>query len=290
MPIIIDGRKRSNEIKEKLEKETGLFKSEKGITPGLAVILVGDNPASKVYVNMKEKACEQLGFKSFKYNFDKNATEQELISCIDDMNKNPEVHGILVQLPLPEHINEQKIIFKIDPEKDVDGFHPENLGKLMIGCPKYLPCTPLGIQKLLEYYEIQTTGKNVVVVGRSNIVGKPIGMMLLQKQDYGNASVIYCHSKSENLNELIKLADILIVAVGRTNFIKKDMVKQGVVVIDVGINRVEDNSFEKGYRIVGDVDFEDVKEKTFAITPVPGGVGPMTIAMLMDNTLRAAKK
>ena len=276
MPIIIDGKKTAQKIKCRLKDKISNLK----IKPGLAVILVGDNPASQVYVSMKKKACDEIGIKSFEYKLSQSASEDELIKLIKKLNKDKKVHGILVQLPLPGHINENNILFTIDPGKDVDGFHPMNIGKMMIGAETFLPCTPYGIQKLLEEYNIKTTGKNVVILGRSNIVGKPIGMMLLQKHNFGNATVIFCHSQSEKRDELLKQADIIIAAIGKPNFVKADMIKDGAVIIDVGINRVSG-------KIVGDVDYDDVFNKVSAITPVPGGVGPMTIAMLMSNTLQA---
>ena len=275
---ILNGKELSVKIKEDLRKETEALK-EKGINPGLAVIIVGDDPASRVYVNNKKKACEECGFYSEEYALPKETTEEELLKLIDTLNNKKEINGILVQLPLPKGIDSEKVLLSIRPEKDVDAFHPVNVGKIMIGDFYFLPCTPAGVMEMLEYEGIDVTGKNCVVIGRSNIVGKPMNMLLLHK----NGTVTICHSKTKNLAEICKNADILVAAVGRPNFVTADMVKEGAVVIDVGINRVDG-------KLCGDVDFENVKDKASAITPVPGGVGPMTIAMLMQNTLTAAKK
>ncbi len=275
---LIDGKVISASVKERVKDEV-IALNQKGITVGLTVIIVGEDPASKVYVSNKKKACEALGIISREYALPENTTEQELLDLIRELNADPEINGILCQLPLPKHLDEKLIINSIDPEKDVDAFHPVNVGKIMIGDFYFLPCTPAGVMEMLEYEGIDVTGKNCVVIGRSNIVGKPMNMLLLHK----NGTVTICHSKTKNLAEICKNADILVAAVGRPNFVTADMVKDGAVVIDVGINRVDG-------KLCGDVDFENVKDKTAAITPVPGGVGPMTIAMLMQNTLTAAKK
>ena len=275
---IIDGKAISAAVKEAVKSEVAQLK-EKAITTGLAVIIVGKDPASKVYVANKKKACEALGMISREYALPENTTEDELISLIEKLNSDKEINGILCQLPLPKHINEKKVIDSIIPEKDVDAFHPQNVGKIMIGDYDFVPCTPAGIMEMLKYENIDVSGKRCVVIGRSNIVGKPMAMLLLHK----NGTVTVCHSKTENLKEICREADILVAAVGRANFVTADMVKEGAVVIDVGMNRVNG-------KLCGDVDFDSVKDKTSAITPVPGGVGPMTIAMLMKNTLTAAKK
>ena len=274
----IDGKAISAAVKEAVKAEVAQLK-EKAITTGLAVIIVGEDPASKVYVSNKKKACEALGMISREYALPENTTEDELISLIEKLNSDKEINGILCQLPLPKHINEKKVIDSIIPEKDVDAFHPQNVGKIMIGDYDFVPCTPAGIMEMLKYENIDVSGKRCVVIGRSNIVGKPMAMLLLHK----NGTVTVCHSKTENLKEICREADILVAAVGRANFVTADMVKEGAVVIDVGMNRVDG-------KLCGDVDFDSVKDKTSAITPVPGGVGPMTIAMLMKNTLTAAKK
>jgi methylenetetrahydrofolate dehydrogenase (NADP+)/methenyltetrahydrofolate cyclohydrolase len=285
---IINGRKISEEIKKEVKQKKEALFNETGIVPGLAFILVGDNPASQVYVNMKGKACEELGFYSVTIKLPAQTTEDELIEKIKALNNDSKIHGILVQLPLPTHIDEQKVLQAIDPIKDVDGFHPVNVGKLVIGLDTYLPCTPAGIQELLKRSDINPSGKHVVVVGRSNIVGKPIANILLQKRDWANATVTVCHTGTRDISYFTRQADILIVAMGKPEFIRGDMIKPGAVVIDVGVNRIDDPNAEKGYRIVGDVHFESAFEVAGAITPVPGGVGPMTIAMLMKNTLQAA--
>lgn len=275
---LIDGKIISSAVKERVKNEVAALK-EKGITTGLAVIIVGEDPASKVYVNNKKKACEALGIISEEYALPKTTTQEELLSLIDTLNKKESINGILCQLPLPEHLDEGAVINAIQPEKDVDAFHPVNVGKIMQGDYDFVPCTPAGIMEMLQYENIDITGKSCVVIGRSNIVGKPMSMLLLHK----NGTVTICHSKTQNLKEVCKNADILVAAVGRPNFVTNDMVKDGAVVIDVGINRVDG-------KLVGDVNFNDVCEKASYITPVPGGVGPMTIAMLMQNTLTAAKK
>ena len=278
MTKIIDGKVISASVKERVKAEVSALK-EKGITVGLAVIIVGEDPASKVYVANKKKACENLGIISEEYALPESTTNEELLALIDELNSKPSINGILCQLPLPSHLDEKLIINSIDPEKDVDAFHPFNVGKIMIGDFDFLPCTPAGVMEMLKYENIEVEGKTCVVIGRSNIVGKPMNMLLLHQ----NGTVTVCHSKTKNLKEVCKNADILVAAVGRPKFVTEDMVKEGAVVIDVGINRVDG-------KLCGDVDFENVKNKVSAITPVPGGVGPMTIAMLMQNTLTAAKK
>ncbi len=285
---IIDGKKISQEIKNEVKQAAEKLKSEKGIIPGLAFILVGENPASQSYVKSKGKACEELGFYSVTERVPATISESELLEMVERFNKDEKIHGILVQLPLPKHINEQKVIEAISPAKDVDGFHPASVGKMMIGIDTFYPCTPYGIVELLKRSNIDPSGKHVVVVGRSNIVGKPIANMLVQKKEWANAIVTIAHTAAKDLSYYTKQADILIAAVGKANAITKEMVKRGAVVIDVGINRVEDATTKTGYKIVGDVDFDGVKEVASAITPVPGGVGQMTIAMLMVNTLHAA--
>lgn len=275
---LINGREIGQEIRNELTERITILK-EQGITPGLAVILVGNNSASKTYVSNKQKTCEALGMHSRLLSFESDLNEHELVEAIHSLNQDPEIHGILVQLPLPKQITEAKVLAAISPEKDVDGFHPINVGKMMLGQDTFLPCTPYGVMKLLEYSGIEIAGKHAVVIGRSHIVGKPMGQLLLQK----DATVTYAHSKTPNLKEITLQADILVAAVGRTKMITRDYVKAGAVVIDVGMNRDEDN------RLCGDVDFESVKDKASYITPVPGGVGPMTITMLMANTVQSAE-
>lgn len=278
MTKIIDGKAISAAVKERVKKGVGEL-NQQGITVGLAVIIVGEDPASKVYVANKKKACEALGIISEEYALPESTTEAELLSLIKELNAKKSINGILCQLPLPRHLDEKLIINSILPEKDVDAFHPHNVGRIMIGDYDFVPCTPAGIMEMLKYENIQVEGKTCVVIGRSNIVGKPMGMLLLHK----NGTVTICHSRTKNLKEVCRSADILVAAVGKAGFVTPDMVKEGAVVIDVGMNR------ENG-KLCGDVDYEAVKDKTSAITPVPGGVGPMTIAMLMQNTLTAAKK
>lgn len=275
---IIDGKKLAQEVKESLKKEISELNSN-GITPGLAVVLVGENPASQKYVSSKEKTCGQIGIKSFGYKLPTETSQEELFKLIDKLNQDPAVHGILVQLPLPKHLNEKEVMYRIAPEKDVDGFGPHSLGRLILDEPTFIPCTPFGVIKMLEAYGIDPAGKHAVVVGRSIIVGKPLAFLLLRK----NATVTVCHSRTKNIKEECLKADILCVAIGKAKFITADMVKPGAVVIDIGINVTDDG------KLVGDVDFEAVKEKASYITPVPGGAGPMTIAMLMHNTVQAAK-
>ena len=285
---IISGTEIAKQIREELKKEIKELKERHGVTPGLATILVGDDPASKVYVGQKEKSCNNLGIYSEKINLPGDISEKELLSLIEKLNKDSRIHGILVQLPLPKQINESHIIYAIDPTKDVDGFHSVNVGKMVIGEKCFLPCTPHGILELLVRSGVQTEGAEVVVVGRSNIVGKPVLNLMLQKRPTGNATVTLCHTRTKDLVFHTKRADILIVATGHPKTVTGDMVKEGVVVIDVGVNRIGKTPEGKAI-LVGDVDFESVKRKAAAITPVPGGVGPMTIVMLMKNTVEAAR-
>ena len=276
---LLEGKVFAAKLREEAGQKAAELKEKYGITPGLAVIIVGENPASQVYVRNKHKACTELGFYSEGVEMPETTTREELLAEIDRLNKDEKIHGILVQLPLPEHIDEQAVIHAISPLKDVDAFHPVNVGKIMIGDYDFLPCTPAGIMELIASTDVDISGKQCVVIGRSNIVGKPMAMLLLQK----NGTVTICHSRTKNLKELAASADILVVAIGKPKFVTADMVKEGAIVIDVGINRMEDG------KLCGDVDFDSVEPKAGYITPVPGGVGPMTIAMLMKNTLHAAK-
>lgn len=285
---IISGKDVAQEIREELKTEVDELKSKHNIQPGLVTILVGENPASVSYVTAKQKTSKELGFNSIQDNQPDDISEEDLLKLIDKYNKDPKIHGILVQLPLPKHINENKVLYAIDPDKDVDGFHPVNVGRLMIGEARFYPCTPYGVQQLLIRSGTKIEGAEVVVVGRSNIVGKPISMMLIQKKDGANATVTMCHTRTKDMKAHTLRADILIVAAGAPKAVTADMVKEGAVVIDVGVNRVGKTPEGKAI-LEGDVDFEAVKEKASAITPVPGGVGPMTITMLMLNTVRAAK-
>jgi methylenetetrahydrofolate dehydrogenase (NADP+)/methenyltetrahydrofolate cyclohydrolase len=285
---LISGNEIAKQIREELQQEVAQLKAKSNVIPGLVTLLVGENPASVSYVTAKQKTSKELGFYSIQDNQPQSITEPELLSLIGQYNKDPKIHGILVQLPLPKHINETKILYAIDPRKDVDGFHPVNVGKLMIGEADYLPCTPAGIQQLLIRSGVQVDGAEVVVVGRSNIVGKPIANILLQKQKGANATVTICHTGTRDMSFHTKRADILIVAAGKPKAITAEMVKPGAVVIDVGVNRIGMTPEGKA-KLCGDVDFEAVKEKASMITPVPGGVGPMTITMLMLNTVKAAK-
>ena len=278
MAEIIDGKLVSKKIRDELSVEIAEFKAS-GKTPGLAVIVVGDDPASAVYVRNKHKACLEVGITSYQIEYPKETTEAELLAKIDELNADPDVNGILVQLPLPKHINEDNVINRISPLKDVDAFHPENVGKIMIGKYTFLPCTPAGIVELLKHYNVEVEGKKCVVVGRSNIVGKPMSLLLLER----NGTVTICHSRTKDLSDITREADIVVVAIGRANFLTADMVKPDAVVIDVGINRMPDG------KLAGDVDFAEVEKIASKITPVPGGVGPMTITMLLKNTLAAAK-
>ena len=286
---IIDGKQVAAEMRAELKEKVTKLKTQ-GVTPGLAVVLVGEDPASKSYVTAKERACEEIGIFSDDNRLPAETTEEDLLALIDKLNTDPKINGILVQLPLPKHIDEDKILLAIDPAKDVDGFHPVNVGKMVVGQDAYLPCTPHGIIQLLIRSKVKLEGAEVVIVGRSNIVGKPIANMLIQKAPTGNATVTVCHTRTKNMAEHVKRADIIIAAAGWPNTITAEMVKDGAVVIDVGVNRVEDATKKRGYRLAGDVDFEAVKEKASLITPVPGGVGPMTITMLLYNTVQSAEK
>ena len=290
MAMIIDGKKIAQEIREEVALEVQEMK-ERGLQPQLTAVLVGDDPASHVYVRNKKKACEKAGISAETLLLSEDTQQAELIKLIQDLNDNPGVNGILVQLPLPSHIDEQVVLETIYPEKDVDGFHPVNVGRLTAGLTDgFVPATPMGIVELLLRSQNPPDGKHVVIVGRSNIVGKPLGLLLLRKAKGGNATVTFCHSSTENLESITREADILVAAIGYPEMIRKEMVKPGAVVIDVGVNRVEDATRPKGYRLVGDVQFSEVSEVAKAITPVPGGVGPMTIALLLKNTLMACKK
>lgn len=286
---IIDGNQVAADIRAELAEKVRQMKAQGKQTPGLAVVLVGEDPASLSYVRGKDRAAQEVGIYSRPIPLPESTPEAELLKLIDELNHDPQVHGILVQLPLPKHINENKVLLAIDPKKDVDGFHPVNVGKLLIGEPDFMPCTPHGVQELLVRSGNSPEGKHVVVCGRSNIVGKPVAAILMQKAPGANATVTICHTGTKDMASITRQADILIAAMGRAGAITANMVKEGVVVIDVGVNRVEDATKKAGYRLVGDVDFEAVKEKASAITPVPGGVGPMTIAMLLTNTVRAAE-
>jgi methylenetetrahydrofolate dehydrogenase (NADP+)/methenyltetrahydrofolate cyclohydrolase len=287
---LIDGKAIAKEIREEIRREVAAMIDKNEEAPHLAAVLVGKDPASETYVSSKEKACQRAGMLSSVYRLPEQTSEKELLEMVRFLNEDDAIHGFIVQLPLPEHIDEKKIIEAIAPEKDVDGFHPVNAGRMMQGQPAFLPATPLGIMQLLERSKIETQGRHCVVLGRSNIVGTPVSVLMSRKATPGNATVTICHSQTRNLEAITKQADILIAAIGKQEFVTADMVKPDATVIDVGIHRVADATREKGYRIVGDVDFENVSKKAGAITPVPGGVGPMTIAMLMLNTLKAAKK
>ena len=285
--IIIDGKQVAADIRAEVAQKVAALKKN-GKNPCLAVILVGENPASVSYVTGKQKALAEVGMQDRSVHLPENTSEEDLLKLIDQLNNDDTVHGILVQLPLPKHINEDKVIMAISPEKDVDGFHPVNVGNMMIGRPGFLPCTPHGIIVLLQRMGIETSGKHAVVIGRSNIVGKPVSVLLAQKNV--NCTVTLCHTGTKNLPEITKQADIVVVASGHPHTLTGDMIKEGAVVIDVGVNRIPDSSKKSGFRLVGDCDFDDLKEKASFITPVPGGVGPMTIAMLMVNTLESAEK
>jgi len=286
---IIDGKQIAAAIRAELKEEVSRLK-EQGVVPGLGVILVGDDPASQSYVTSKERACEEMGIYSDDNRLPAETAQEELLSLVRRMNDDPQINGILVQLPLPAQLDESEVLLAIDPSKDVDGFHPVSVGKMMIGEKTFLPCTPHGVVQLLLRSGVKIEGAHVVIVGRSNIVGKPLANMLIQKSPTGNATVTVCHTRTKDVAAYTRQADIVIAAAGRPNTITADMVKDGVVVIDVGVNRVEDASRKRGYRLVGDVDFEAVKEKASFITPVPGGVGPMTITMLLYNTVESAKR
>lgn len=286
----LNGNKLSKEIKEEIKIEVAKHVSNGHRRPHLAAVLVGENPASQSYVRSKIKDCEAVDFKSSLYKLDETVSEKEVLDLIEKLNNEEGLDGFIVQLPLPKGIDEEKITMAIDPKKDADGFHPENLGKMVLGLPTFLPATPFGIVQMLERNKIETSGKHCVVIGRSNIVGRPMSILMSQKSNTGNATVTLCHSRTPDIKKFTLEADIVIVALGIPNFLKADMVKEGTVIIDVGINRVEDENAKRGYKLVGDVDFDGVKEKASFITPVPGGVGPMTRAMLLQNTLLAYER
>lgn len=286
---LIDGKKIANEIKEEIAQEVQKIKEQGGKIPHLAAVIVGHDGASETYVGHKEKACQQVGFNSTVLRFEDNITEEEMLKQVDKLNNDPDIDGFILQLPLPKHISEQKVIEAIDPKKDVDGFHPINLGRMVIGLPAYISATPAGIMELIKRYEIETSGKDIVVIGRSNIVGKPMTILLGQKAYPGDATVTMAHSRTKNLKELVLKADIVIAALGVAEFLTADMVKEGATVIDVGITRVKSDKTKSGWKLLGDVKFDEVAEKADYITPVPGGVGPMTIVSLMQNTLKASK-
>jgi len=284
---ILNGKEASQAIKDSLKLEMAQIAAQGKQVPHLVAVLVGNNGASETYVASKVKACQEVGFKSTLIRLEENISSLKLLDIIVDLNRDPDVHGILVQLPLPKHISEEEVINTIDPNKDVDGFHPNNIGRMILGHPTFIPATPYGIMLLLEHYKIDTKGKHAVVIGRSNIVGRPISILLSENRQQGNCTVTICHSHTQNLKEVCQSADIIIAALGRPHFVTADMVKEGAVIVDVGITRVADASKKSGYRIAGDVDYENVSPKCSFITPVPGGVGPMTIAALMKNTFKA---
>lgn len=284
---ILDGKKVSNDIKDEIATQVDKMKSNGEKVPHLAAVLVGTDGASMTYVGAKVKACERIGFDSTLIDLPEETTEEELLNHIDNLNNDDDIDGFIVQLPLPKHIDEQKVLMAVDPDKDVDGFHPTNVGRMTLDLPSFLPATPFGILELLERYNVETSGKNVVVMGRSHIVGRPMSILMSQKRKAGNATVTVVHSRTKNLADFTRGADIIVAAIGISEFLKEDMVKDGVVIIDVGITRVPDDTKKRGYRLAGDVDFESVSKKASFITPVPGGVGPMTIAMLLKNTLLA---
>ncbi len=286
--VLLDGRSIARQIREEVKSEVEDLR-QTGIKPCLAVLLVGENPASEIYVASKQKACEKVGIESQMLRLPASASEREILRLVSELNSDEKVHGILVQLPLPDHIDELRVIDSIDPRKDVDGFTPENLGRLLLGKPYTVPCTPAGIVELLRHYGLQVEGSNVVIIGRSNIVGKPLAALLVQKAEGYNCTVTICHSKTRDVTWFTKSADIIVTAMGRAGFLKADMVRSGSIIIDVGINRITDVTAPKGYRIVGDADFDDLRDIASHITPVPGGVGPMTVAMLLRNTLKVAR-
>ncbi len=288
--VLIDGKKTSSEIKSEIAIRVAEIKAEGGKTPHLAAILVGSDGASQTYVGAKVKACDEIGFKSTLVRLEADVTEEELLKVVEEINNNPDIDGLIVQLPLPKHISVDKVTNKIRPEKDVDGFTPANVGRMTLNWPAYVAATPYGIVELLRRYQIETAGKHCVVIGRSHIVGSPMSILMARNGYPGNATVTLTHSKTQNLPEICRSADILIVAIGKPEFVTADMVKPGAVVIDVGIHRIEDASKKSGFRLIGDVKFDEVAEKASAITPVPGGVGPMTIAALLYNTLQSAEK
>lgn len=288
--ILLDGKKTSNEIKDEIALSVNEIKKRGEKVPHLAAVLVGNDGASLTYVGSKVRACERVGFNSTLIELPEKTSEENLLKTIDDLNKNSEIDGFIVQLPLPKHINEEKVLLAINPNKDVDGFHPENFGKMSLDMESFIPATPFGILQLLERYQVETKGKHTVVIGRSHIVGRPMSILMSQKGPAGNSTVTLTHSHTKNLSEITKQADIIIVALGIPEYLKADMVKDNVVIIDVGISRVTDKSKPKGYVIKGDVAFDEVSKKASFITPVPGGVGPMTIAMLLKNTLIARER
>ena len=287
---ILDGKKTANDIKEEIAIEVATLVREGGKKPHLAAILVGLDGASETYINAKVKACKKVGFDSTLVHLDNDVSEEELFTEIKKINNNTAIDGLIVQLPLPKHIDEMKVTEAIDPKKDVDGFHPSNIGRMALNLPAYLPATPAGILELLARYDVETSGKHCVVIGRSHIVGSPISILMGRNNNPGNCTVTLTHSKTQNLKEITKTADILIVALGKAEFVTADMVKGGVCIIDVGITRIKSNKTKSGWKLLGDVAFESVKDKCSFITPVPGGVGPMTIAMLLKNTLKSATK
>ena len=287
---ILDGKKTSNDIKDEIANQVNVMKSNGEKVPHLAAILVGTDGASMTYVNAKVKACERVGFNSTLIDLPENTSEEILLHNIENLNNDDNIDGFIVQLPLPKHIDEQNVLMAVNPDKDVDGFHPTNVGRMTLDLPSFLPATPFGILELLERYNVETSGANVVVIGRSHIVGRPMSILMSQKRKAGNATVTVAHSRTKNLSEVTKRADIIIAALGIPEFLTADMVKEGVVIIDVGITRVPDESRPRGYRLAGDVHFESVSKKASYITPVPGGVGPMTIAMLLKNTLFARER
>ena len=288
--ILLDGKKTANDIAKEIAIEVSFLLSNGGKKPHLAAILVGGDGASETYVNAKVKACEKVGFESTLIRLDTTVSESHLLAEIEKINNNPDINGLIVQLPLPSHIDEMKVTQAIDPTKDVDGFHPQNIGRMALNLPTYLPATPAGILELLERYHVETSGKHCVVIGRSHIVGSPMSILMARNNYPGNCTVTLTHSKTKNLKEITKTADILIVALGKAEFVTADMIKDGVCIIDVGITRVKSNNTKSGWKLLGDVAFDEVAEKSSFITPVPGGVGPMTIAMLLKNTLVSAKK
>ena len=288
--ILLDGKKTANDIAKEIAIEVSFLLSNGGKKPHLAAILVGGDGASETYVNAKVKACEKVGFESTLIRLDNTVSESHLLAEIEKINSNPDIDGLIVQLPLPSHIDEMKVTQAIDPTKDVDGFHPQNIGRMALNLPTYLPATPSGILELLERYHVETSGKHCVVIGRSHIVGSPMSILMARNNYPGNCTVTLTHSKTKNLKEITKTADILIVALGKAEFVTADMIKDGVCIIDVGITRVKSNNTKSGWKLLGDVAFDEVAEKSSFITPVPGGVGPMTIAMLLKNTLVSAKK
>ena len=287
--VLLDGKALSEKIKQEIKQSVDELLEKGQRPPHLAAVLVGENPASQVYVRNKVRSCEQVGFESTLIRESAEISEAELLAIIDRLNQDEEIDGFIVQLPLPDHIDEEKVTLAIDPAKDVDGFHPVNIGRMTLGLPSYLPATPNGILEMLQRYDLDVEGKEVVVLGRSNIVGTPIGILLSRRSRPGNATVTICHSRTQNLADHLRRADVIIAAIGRAEMVTADMVKEGAIVIDVGINRVEDATAKRGYRLRGDVAFDQLKEKVAAITPVPGGVGPMTVVSLLQNTLKARR-